>query len=318
MGTGFNMKEKKDYDVSFNTTLSDAQGGGGINVVSKKKLSQTPENYAKLREKFQRIEESRLAKEEADKAEERAQSEKEFMHSRNPEDSAAETRNKRIVLITHFNVFLYAACYWIQSGTLPYLTKSLGADPVIFGRLKTVFSLCQLIGGPIYGRLGDLMGERTALIAAFSASVLTYTLTGLATSLPLLFLSRVPSVFLHVMQGSQMVVTALSNSNDRTASLARLGFSYGIGMVIGPSLGGFVAGAFGEHAAAWLAALGSAVSLVLVIYFVPEVPRPREEKGDSVLNIAKIGALLLIPKARNLLILKTICGVPIGVLQSMF
>merc|ERR1712012_1436606 len=138
--TGFNMKEKKDYDVSFNTTLSDAQGGGGINIVSKKKLSQTPENYAKLREKFQRIEESRLAKEEADKAEEeRAQSEKEVMHSKNPEDSAAETKSKRIVLITHFNVFLYAACYWIQSGTLPYLTKSLGANPVIFGRLKTVF-----------------------------------------------------------------------------------------------------------------------------------------------------------------------------------
>ena len=234
------------------------------------------------------------------------------------EDSASEGRNKRIVLITHFNVFLYAACYWIQSGTLPYLTKSLGADPVIFGRLKTVFSLCQLVGGPIYGRLGDLMGERTALITAFSASVLTYTLTGLATSLPLLFLSRVPSVFLHVMQGSQMVVTALSGSNDRAASLARLGFSYGVGMVIGPSLGGFVAAAYGEHAAAWLAALGSAFSLALVIYFVPEVPRPREEKGDSVLNIAKIGALLLIPKARNLLLLKTICGVPIGVLQSMF
>ena len=240
------------------------------------------------------------------------------MLSGKPEDLASEGRNKRIVLITHFNVFLYAACYWIQSGTLPYLTKSLGADPVIFGRLKTVFSLCQLVGGPIYGRLGDLMGERTALITAFSASVLTYTLTGLATSLPLLFLSRVPSVFLHVMQGSQMVVTALSGSGDRAASLARLGFSYGVGMVIGPSLGGFVAGAYGEHAAAWLAALGSALSLALVIYFVPEVPRPREEKGDSVLNIAKIGALLLIPKARNLLLLKTICGVPIGVLQSMF
>ena len=26
---------------------------------------------------------------------------------------------ERIVLITHFNVFMYATCYWIQSGTLP-------------------------------------------------------------------------------------------------------------------------------------------------------------------------------------------------------
>ena len=78
--TGFAMREKKDFDVSFNTTLSDVslkqsktkmcqniwfilmneqlsieqwqfqgKGGESINVVSKKKLSQTPENYAKLR-----------------------------------------------------------------------------------------------------------------------------------------------------------------------------------------------------------------------------------------------------------------------------
>ena len=79
--TGIAMREKKDFDVSFNTTLSDVslkqsktkmcqkylvypdewalsngnfwnfqgKGGESINVVSKKKLSQTPENYAKLR-----------------------------------------------------------------------------------------------------------------------------------------------------------------------------------------------------------------------------------------------------------------------------
>ena len=85
--------------------------------------------------------------------------------------------NKRIVLITHLNVFLYATCYWIQSGTLPYLTRTLGADPVMFGQLQTVFAVSQLLGGPIYGRLGDLWGERTALIIAFSSSVATYLLT---------------------------------------------------------------------------------------------------------------------------------------------
>lgn len=45
--------------------------------------------------------------------------------------------------------------------------------------------------------------------------------------------------------GSQMVVTYLSEESDRANVLARLGVSYGIGMVVGPSLGGFVTSKFG-------------------------------------------------------------------------
>ena len=34
------------------------------------------------------------------------------------------------------------------------------------------------MGGPLYGRMGDLFGERSALLVAFSSTVLTYILTG--------------------------------------------------------------------------------------------------------------------------------------------
>jgi hypothetical protein len=39
-------------------------------------------------------------------------------------------------------------------------------------------AVCQLVGGPLYGRMGDLIGERSALLLAFSSTVLTYVLTG--------------------------------------------------------------------------------------------------------------------------------------------
>ena len=42
-----------------------------------------------------------------------------------------------------------------------------------------------------------------------------------------------------------MIVTYLSEESDRAKVLSRLGFSYGIGMVVGPSLGGFVTKSFG-------------------------------------------------------------------------
>jgi len=120
------------------------------------------------------------------------------------------------------------------------LTKKLGADASLFGHLQTAFALAQLLGGPLYGHLGDVLGERTALLIAFSSAAASYLTLGVADSLPLLFLSRLPSVFTHVMQGSQMIVAANSGPDDRAASLSKLGFSYGLGMVVGPALGGQV------------------------------------------------------------------------------
>ena len=65
----------------------------------------------------------------------------------------------------------------------------------------------------------------------------------------------------------------------------------------------------------------SSPSLALVVYYVPEVPKKKQDTSQeqgSVLNIKKIGSLLLLPRAGPLLILKTVCGIPIGILQSMF
>ena len=45
--------------------------------------------------------------------------------------------------------------------------------------------------------------------------------------------------------GSQMAVTQLSSDAERTKDLARLGFSFGLGMIVGPSLGGIVTSEYG-------------------------------------------------------------------------
>jgi len=287
-----------DGDVDF-------EGSAGIKVISKKKVENTPENYEKIKEKFDRIEHLRVAKE------------KEIEEREMLEKNVLKQNETRVTIVTHINIILYSTCYWIQSGTLPYLTKTLGADPVIFGHLQTVFSVLQLLGGPVYGRIGDMYGERTALLIAFSSSILTYLLTFLSYSLPILFISRVPSIFLHVMQGSQMVMTGMSSSDGRAAALARLGFSYGVGMVVGPTLGGHVTAMFGEHTAALLSAVGSMISLILVILFIPEFKKQSTD-SKSVLNLQKILGLLTLPKVGSLMLVRTVCGIPIGIIQSMF
>ena len=122
------------------------------------------------------------------------------------------------------------------------------------------------------------------------------------------------------LQGSQMIMTGMSSSRDRTSALARLGFSYAIGMVIGPTLGGQITKHFGEHLAALVACLGSTLSLLLVIFFVPEFQKPAEEEDGkaAVFDLKKILGLLTIPGVGSLILIKTVCGIPLGIFQSMF
>lgn len=300
-----------------------------------KRMSKNPPKEAddtKARGNYESVEQSALEDVAADDAKEVASTDDdEETGKRNICETCCEPK-MRTLLTTHVNVFLYATCFWIQIGVLPYLTKRLGVDPVLYGYLQTTFAVVQLCGGPFYGRFGDIFGGKAALLVAFIAASMAYSLLAVSTSIPLLFLSRVPSVGMHSMQGSQMVITDISSHEIRADALGKLGISYGLGMIVGPFLGGFITAAASEEAAAATAAVGSLLSVALVLAFIPsntkqsqisegvkENDDAEKSKGDSsVFNLKKILRLLRIPKVAYLLAIKCICGIPFGIFQSMF
>jgi hypothetical protein len=53
--------------------------------------------------------------------------------------------------VVHLNIVLYATAHWLCVPVMPFLTKKLGADPVMFGYLQTFAGFAQLIGGPFLG-----------------------------------------------------------------------------------------------------------------------------------------------------------------------
>jgi OCT family organic cation transporter-like MFS transporter 18 len=86
-------------------------------------------------------------------------------------------------------------------GVLPYLTRKLGVDAKMYGYLLSFFSFAQLCGGPLFGRFGDLCGGKWALVLAFFASFVSYAGLSLVSTIPFLFLSRLPTIAMHGMQG---------------------------------------------------------------------------------------------------------------------
>ena len=42
------------------------------------------------------------------------------------------------LLLVHFNIVMYAMGYWITQPVLPFLSKKLGADAVVFGKVPAI------------------------------------------------------------------------------------------------------------------------------------------------------------------------------------
>lgn len=66
-----------------------------------------------------------------------------------------------------------------------------------------------------------------------------------------------------------MVMTDVSSFEDRADALGKLSVSYGVGMVVGPTLGGYVTTIYSMQSAAGVAAAACVVSMVIVLAFIP-------------------------------------------------
>ena len=121
---------------------------------------------------------------------------------------------------------------------LPFYATELGANGMIVGLLVSSFAVAQLAFAPMWGKFSDRYGRRPALLIGLSASAIAYVIFGFATSLWLLFLSR-------LVQGAgggtvsviQAYVADSVGPEDRAKALGWLSAATNAGVALGPALG---------------------------------------------------------------------------------
>uniref|UniRef100_A0A8C2GJM0 Organic cation transporter-like protein 2 n=1 Tax=Cyprinus carpio TaxID=7962 RepID=A0A8C2GJM0_CYPCA len=232
---------------------------------------------------------------------------------------------QKVIYITYLVAALDITWLFLQFSITPYLARRLGFDTIWFGYLQTTVGVIQLLGGPIYGRFADVFGARAALSVSCLASVVYFLLLAVADNTFMLFVHKLPAVFMHALPGAQMVVADLSENEKRADALGKLGLCFGIGMIAGSSLGGTLSTRFGEKFAASFAAVGSFVSLLLVLNFIPKqtkihtVPESNKKgSSNSVFNLGEITRLMKFPGVAKTFTVKIISGLPAGIFQVMF
>src|ERR1051326_687512 len=66
---------------------------------------------------------------------------------------------------------------------LPFYAESLGATPAVVGMIVSSYALCQLIGGPLLGRMSDRTGRRPLLLVSQVGTLIGFVILAFANQL---------------------------------------------------------------------------------------------------------------------------------------
>jgi MFS transporter, DHA1 family, multidrug resistance protein len=154
---------------------------------------------------------------------------------------------------------------------LPYYAQSLGASATVLGLLSGTYATLQFIFAPLWGRLSDRIGRRPVLLVGLIGFSLSFLIFGLASRLWMLFLARIISGLL----SSATLPTALAYIADttppenRARGMGLMGAAGGIGMILGPAIGGFL-GALSPQTPFFFSAGLSLLVVTFAWFLLPE------------------------------------------------
>jgi MFS family permease len=171
---------------------------------------------------------------------------------------------------------------------LPFYALELGATPLQVTLLIASFSAMQMAATPIWGRVSDRRGRRPLLIAGLFASAVSYLIFGLAQSLWLLLVSRMAAGAAGGTISVAHAYVADTTSADRRAhGMGVIGAASGLGVMLGPAIGGFFS-RYGLSAPGYVAAALCLMNALAALVLLPE---SRPDRGGEAPTSRGTGSL---------------------------
>ena len=185
--------------------------------------------------------------------------------------------------------------FGIVMPVLPRLITQLGqmdlpAATRISGWMLAAFAIAQFFAGPVMGNLGDRFGRRVVLIAGMIAFAIDYFVMAWAPTIAWLFVGRAIAGVAGASFGpAGAVIADVTPPEKRAGVFGLLGAAFGIGFVIGPALGGIVAG-LGTRAPFFVAAALAAINALAMFLFLPETLSEQHRRPFRISDAHVIGA----------------------------
>jgi multidrug resistance protein len=200
-------------------------------------------------------------------------------------EAVDKRRALRIVFLT---ILLDLLGFGLIIPIQPFYAEHFGARPAVITLLGAAYSLMQFVFSPFWGRLSDRYGRRPIMLSSVAFSVLGYGLFGAAGSLGMLFAARMLSGFGNAnISTAQAIIADVTEPHERARGMGIIGAAFGLGFILGPALGGFLA-QWGPSAPAFAASGLAAVNLVLAWFLLKETHNPNSGSTTRDLSFAAL------------------------------
>ncbi len=147
---------------------------------------------------------------------------------------------------------------------------SLSQAAMLGGVLATSFAVMQFLFGPLIGSLSDRYGRRPVLLISLVVMTLDYLVMATAQTYALLLAARVVAgIAAATYSTATAYIADITPPEQRGARFGLIGAGFGIGFVLGPAIGGLLAG-IDVRAPFYAAAALAFANLIFGAFVLPE------------------------------------------------
>lgn len=170
-----------------------------------------------------------------------------------------------IFLIVLVDIFAFT----LVMPLLAIYAEHFGATPFEATLLVSIFAVCQLVSGPLLGRISDRVGRKPMLVVSQIGTFIGLLVMASAGSLWVLFVARViDGATAGNLSLAQAYISDNTAPENRARSFGLIGIAFGLGFFLGPSVTGYLT-QFGLRAPIYAAAGLSLVSILCTALLLP-------------------------------------------------
>lgn len=196
------------------------------------------------------------------------------------------------------------------------------ADAALWGGvLSTSFAVMQFLFGPVFGALSDRFGRRPILLLSLLIMALDYLVMAVAPTIWLLLTARIVAGITAATHSTATAFIAdITPPENRGARFGLIGACFGVGFVLGPLIGGLLAG-IDTRTPFYFAAALALSNLVLGLIVLPETVTDATRRPFSLARANPLGALMAVgrlPGVKLTLACFLILGIAMNVYPSIW
>jgi EmrB/QacA subfamily drug resistance transporter len=213
--------------------------------------------------------------------------------------AAGDRRKWAVLIAVGTGTFMSALDISVVNTILPRVSQYFHSDVAAVEWVVIIYLL--LVSGLLlsFGRLGDLHGHKPVYIGGFFIFVASSVLCAVSPSVAALVAARALQSLGAAMlsANSPAILTNSFPASQRGQALGMQATMTYLGLVVGPSLGGWLTDHYGWQSVFYINVPVGALALLLSLRFIqPDAPRAQREPFDwpgAVSFLAGLGALLL-------------------------